>query len=135
MGVVQRSGISPTIVTYRTFLWYLKRLGYGFYQSCKKGALTKKDFKICHKFGQTMATKPKDYWASDVVFYLDGVSFVYKSDPMSDMLKPKNCVWQKKGEGLLLTTKGSKELAGSKRLHLLVAMAHRHGVICVIYTP
>ena len=33
MKVVQRSGISPTIVTYRTFLRYVKRLGYGFFQS------------------------------------------------------------------------------------------------------
>ncbi len=31
---------------------------------------------------------------------------------------------------MLLTTKGSKELACSKRLHLLVAMAHGNGVIC-----
>ncbi|CAB3978201.1 Transposable element Tcb1 transposase [Paramuricea clavata] len=130
MEVVQRSGISPTIATYRTFLRYVKRLGYGFFQSRKKGVLTKKDLKIHRKFARSMATKPQDYWTSDVSFYLDGVSFIYKSNPMSDVLKPKNRVWRKRGEGLLLTTKGSKELAGGKRLHLLVAMAHGHGVIC-----
>ncbi|XP_028403948.1 uncharacterized protein LOC114526537 [Dendronephthya gigantea] len=130
MEVVQRSGISPTSVTYRTFLRYVKRLGYGYYQSRKKGVLTNKDLKIRRKFARTMATKHEDYWTSDVAFYLDGVSFVYKSNPLSDVLKPKNRVWRKRGEGLLLTTKGSKELAGGKRLHLLVAMAHGHGVIC-----
>ena len=129
MEVVQRSTISPAIVTYRTFLRYVKRLGYGYFQSRKKGVLTKKDLKI-RKFARTMAIKPQDYWTSDVAFYLDGVSFVYKSNPMSDVLKPKNRVWRKRGEGLLLTTKGSKELASGKRLHLLVAMAHGHGVVC-----
>ena len=69
-----------------------------------------------------MAKKP--------VEYLDAVSFVYKSNPMSDALKPKSRTWRKKGEGLLFTTKGSKELAGGKRLHLLVAIAHGKGVIC-----
>ena len=38
-------------------------------------------------------------------------------------------VWRKR-EGLLLTTKGTKDLAGGKRLHLLVAIAHGKGVIC-----
>ena len=59
MEVVQRSGISPTIVTYRTFLQYVKRLGYGFFQSLKKGVLTKKDLKIRRKFARNMKSKPK----------------------------------------------------------------------------
>ena len=130
MEVVQRSGISATKATYRTFVRYVKRLGYGFFQSRKKGVLTSKDYKIRRKFARLMGSKPVDYWTKDVAFYLDGVSFVYKSNPMSDVLKPKNRVWRKRGEGLLLTTKGSKELAGGKRLHLLVAIAYTKGVIC-----
>ena len=130
MEVVQRSGISPTIVTYRTFLRFVKRLGYGFFHSRKKGVLTNKDLKIRRKFARSMASKPVDYWTSDVAFYLDGVSFVYKSNPMGDVLKPKSRIWRKRGEGLALTTKGSKDLAGGKRLHLIVAMAHGKGVIC-----
>ena len=49
---------------------------------------------------------------------------------MSDVLKPKSRLWRKRGEGLSLTTKGSKDLAGGKRLHLLVAILHGKGVIC-----
>ena len=54
---------------------------------------------------------------------------------MSDVLKPKNRVWRKRGEGLSLTTKGSKELAGGKRLHFLLAISARErcylcGTIC-----
>ena len=65
-----------------------------------------------------------DYWTRDVAFYLDGVSFVCKSNPMSNALKAKNRMWRKRGEGLQITTKGSKDLAGGKRLHFLVAMAY-----------
>ena len=85
--VVQRSGVSPTIVTYRTFLRYAKRLGYGFFQSRKKGVLTKKDLKIRRKFARNMQNKPQDYSTSNFAFYLDGVSFIHKSNPMSDVLK------------------------------------------------
>ena len=49
---------------------------------------------------------------------------------MSDALKAKNRIWRKRGEGLQITTKGSKDLAGGKRLHFLVAMAYGKGVIC-----
>ena len=130
MEVVQRSGISRTLVSYRTFVRYIKQLGYGYLQSRKKGVLTTKDFKIRCMFARTMASKPADYWTNNVAFYLDGVSFIYKSNPMSDVLKPRGRVWRKRGEGLLVTTKGSKELAGGKRLHLIVAMAYGKGVIC-----
>ena len=36
---------------------------------------------------------------------------------------------EKKGEGLIITTKGSKDLAGGKRLHVMVAIAYNKGVI------
>ena len=49
---------------------------------------------------------------------------------MSDALKAKNRLWRMRSEGLTLTTKGSKDLAGGKRLHLLVAIAQGRGVIC-----
>ena len=130
MEVVQRSSISTILVTYRTFVQYIKQLGYGFLQSRKKGVLTKRDFKIRRKFARAMVMKLVDYWTRDVAFYLDGVSFVYKSNPMSDALKAKNRIWRKRGEGLQITTKGSKDLAGGKRLHFLVAMAYGKGVIC-----
>ena len=70
-----------------------------------------------------------DYWTHGVAFYLDGVSFVYKGNPLSDAIKPNNRIWRKKGEGLILTTKGSKDLAGGKRLHLRVVISYGKGVI------
>jgi hypothetical protein len=38
-------------------------------------------------------------------------------------------VWRKKGEGLILTGKGSKDLPGGRRVHVMVAIAHGKGVI------
>ena len=61
---------------------------------------------------------------------------------------PKALVWRKKGEGLIITAKGSKDLAAGKRLHVMVAIACNKGVIlckphdknewqflCVFHTP
>jgi hypothetical protein len=48
----------------------------------------------------------KSFWKDEVAFYLDGVSFVFK-----------HVRRRKMSEGLLVTGKGSKELAGGKRPH------------------
>ena len=89
-----------------------------------------KDFNQRKKFAREMKIKTCEYWTKDVAFYLDGVSFIHKRNPMSDALKAKNRVWRKRSEGLIFTTKGSKDLAGRKRLRLIVTIAHRKGVIC-----
>ncbi len=48
---------------------------------------------------------------------------------MKDARQTKSRVWRKLGEGLQLTAKGSKELAGGRRLYLMVAIAHGKGTI------
>ena len=73
-------------------------------------------------------TKPGFFW-QNIAFYLDGVSFVYKTQPLSDALTPTGRVWRRKSEGLQSTAKGSKNFAGGKRLHLLVANSHNNGVV------
>ena len=128
--VVQDSGIGLKSASYRTFVRCIKKMGYGFYTSRRKGVMTTKDFKQRRKFAKEMKMKTCEYWTKDVAFYRDGVSFIYKRNPMSDALKAKNRVWRKRSEGLIFTTKGSKDLAGGKRLHLIVAIAHGKGVIC-----
>ena len=57
------------------------------------------------------------------------MSFVHKSNPLNTARQPKARVWCEKSEGLALTAKGSKDLAGRRRLHLLVAISFNHGVI------
>ena len=130
MEIVRASGINMNCASYRTFLRYVRKLGYGYYNSRRKGVLTEKDLRKRKKFAREALKKDDDYWTKDIAFYLDGVSFVYKGNPMSDVIQPKGRIWRKRSEGLQLTTKGSKDLAGGKRLHLLVAISHGHGVIC-----
>ena len=130
MEIVKASGINMKCASYRTFLRYIRTLGYGYYNSRRKGVLTAKDLKKRKKFAREALKKEDDYWTKEIAFYLDGVSFVYKGNPLSDVIKPKGRIWRKRSEGLQLSTKGSKELAGGKRLHLLVAISYGHGVIC-----
>ena len=65
----------------------------------------------------------------DVAFYLDGVCSIFKSNPLSGAMAAKARVWRRKGEGLIITAKGSKDLAGGKRLHVMVSIAYNKGVI------
>ena len=95
----------------------------------EKGLLTEGDHKRRLAYGKDMSSQTENYWSKDVSFYLDSVSFVFKSIPLSDARKAKSRVWRKRSEGLKITTKGSKDLAGGKRLHLLVAISYGKGVI------
>ena len=70
-----------------------------------------------------------DVWSKDVAFYLDGVSLVYKSNPLSTAKQPKARVWRRQSEGLTVTAKGSKDLAGDRRLHASVAISYGKGVV------
>ena len=124
MEIVKASEINMKCASYRTFLRYIRTLGYGYYNSRRKGVLTAKDLKKRKKFAREALKKEDDYWTKEIAFYLDGVSFVYKGNPLSDVIKPKGRIWRKRSEGLQLSTKGSKELAGGKPLHLLVAISY-----------
>ena len=70
-----------------------------------------------------------NFWKDDIAFYLDGVSFVYKQNPANNATAPETIVWRKPGKGLQITAKGSKDLAGGQRLHLIVAIAHGKGIL------
>ena len=61
--------------------------------------------------------------------YLDGVSFVHKYNAFNAPMTPKSRVWRQKCEGLKITTKGSKELAGGQRVHMIIAIGYGKGVV------
>ena len=70
-----------------------------------------------------------EFFTQHIAFYLDGITFVHKYNPMNEAEKLKARIWRKKGEGLCVTTKGTKELAGGRRLHLMVAVAYGKDVV------
>ena len=45
-------------------------------------------------------------WTDTIAFYLDGVSFVHKTNPMDQARAPKGRVWRKKSEGLTQSWNG-----------------------------
>ena len=78
--------------------------------------------------GTNLKIKPS-LFHSNILFYLDGVLFVFKRQPIRDATAPKGKIWRKKSQGLGLTSKGSKNLSAGKRLHLLVAIANNRSVV------
>ena len=91
--------------------------------SCNKCRKRKAFARECKKL---LSTSP-DFFTRSIAFYLDGVSFVHKTRHLSDALAPRGRVWRKRSEGLQVTAKGSKSLAGGKRLHLLIAISYKQG--------
>ena len=130
--LVTESGLSLELADRRTFSRRLNENGYGFFQVRKKGLMNEKDKKLRRKYARQMKHYMKrnpNFWKDEVAFYLDGVSFVYKHNPLNSANAPNARIWRKKCEGLLMTGRGSKELAGGKRLHLIVAIAYGKGVV------
>ena len=130
--VIQESGLDPRIAKRRTISLYLNRAGYYHLQTRKKGILSESDKKIRTKYARAAKKILKDcpkFYTHDFSFYLDGVSFIHKYNPLKTALQPKSRVWRKRGEGLEITSKGSKDLPGGRRLHLMVAVAYGKGVI------
>ena len=70
-----------------------------------------------------------DFFRQHIAFYLDGVSFVHKYNRMNEAEKPKARIWRKKGEGLNVTAKSTKDLAGRRRLHIMVPVGYGKGVV------
>ena len=107
-------------------------MGFNFLNARKKGILSHRDCKKRYKFAQKcrkiLKIKP-NLFHSNISFYLDGVSFVFKRQPMHEASLPKGKVWRTRSEGLRLTSKGSKDLPGGKRLHFHVAIAFNKGVV------
>ena len=120
MEVVRESGIS------------MNKLGYKFLQARKKGLLTEKDRNLRLRHAREMKrilARHPNFYEGHVSFYLDGVSFVHKYNPYKQATTTKSRVWRRKGEGLQITAKGSKDMPGGRRIHMMVGIAHRKGVI------
>ena len=69
-----------------------------------------------------------DLWTSKGCFYLDGVSFVHKTNPLD---QARGRIYRKKSEGLdqFCTSKGSKVGSGGKVVKFIVAISYNEGVL------
>ena len=59
------------------------------------------------------------------------IHFFHKRDPCVDALAPLARVWRTPGEGLQLTSMGSKDLLGGNICHLVVGIGFSIGAVVV----
>ena len=114
--LMEVANINRREVSVRTVRRVLNEQGFKHVQARKKGILTEKDLAKRLKFARRVKREyPKELWTDMINFYLDGVSFYYKTNPASQARVPTGRIWRKKSEGLLIgcTAKGKKE--GRKR--------------------
>ena len=132
--LVSSSGLTYQQASYRTYVRAMNKMGYRYLQTRRKGLLSEQDKKQRMCFAKeklSLLKKEPDFWTKKIAFYLDGVSFIYKRNPMAAALSPKARAWRLRSEGLKITSKGSKCLPGGKRLHLIVVVSYKSGVIFV----
>ena len=132
MSLVKETGLDPSLMHRRTYTRYLNAVGFNFLQPRKKGLLSEKDKLVTLKYARFMKSVLKhypDFYTAHIAFYLDRVSFVHKYNPMKDGCQTTSRVWRMRGEGLTITAQGNKDLAGGRRLHLIVAIAEGKRII------
>ena len=66
---------------------------------------------------------------NDISFYLDGVSFYHKYNPLNDTRAPKGKICRKRKEGLSVTGKGKHVSSGGRVVKMIVPISYRKGVI------
>ena len=108
----------------------LKRMGYAFLEARKKGILLERDFRERLRFARKVKrTYCNDFFMNDICFYLDGVSFYHKYNPLDDARAPKGKIWRKRKEGLSVTAKGTHVGSGGRVVKMIVAISYGKGVI------
>lgn len=112
-------------------------MGYNFTQCRRKGILTEKDLKLRLTFARKCKRLPDSFLNEGIGFYLDGTSWVHKTNPRASAITARSRVWKKIGECLNIhcTSKGKKEGTGGSTEKNMVAIAYGKGVVkCHQYT-
>ena len=116
-------------VSLKTIYRALRKNGYRYRQSRKKGLLSKDDLKKRLKFARSMKDKPVNFWSTDITFYFDGVGFAHRTNPYAEARAVSSMAWRQPKEGLRITTKGRKEGSNGRMANFFVAIAHGRGVV------
>ena len=82
------TGLSQKDITIRSVSNVMHKAGYGLYDARKKGRLSIKDLRDRVRYAKKMGNRPADFWSEEVAFYLDGVSFTYKTNPHDQARSP-----------------------------------------------
>lgn len=129
---MEEAGISTAQVSARTVRRFLNKKGYFLLNTLQKGILTEDDLRKRVAYARRVHREHlPTLWTEKIGFYLDGVSFVFKTKPTDQARAPKKRVWRKKCEGLKqgCVAKGRKEGSGANVVHMMVAVTYGKGVI------
>ena len=130
--VMKNAGITTDDASVRSVSRYFNTQKYGFFVTRKKGLLSESDLRQRVAFAKKIRKKyPPNFWTEDVAFYLDGVAFVYKTNPAEQARAPGARTWRKRSQGLKrgCTSKGRKEGTGGRYVRLIVAISYGKGII------
>ena len=130
--LMNEANISESDVSVRTVGRFLNSKGYFYLQARKKGLLTNNDKSLRVAFAKKVREEyDTELWTHKIAFYLDGVAFAHKTNPLDQARAPTGRIYRKKSEGLnqLCTAKGSKVGSGGKVVKFLVAISYNVGVI------
>lgn len=126
--ILEETNLAAQGINTRDICRCLRRHGYKYLQSRKKGLLTGDDKQLRVAWAKDKIKKPLSFWQNDVCFYFDGVGFSHKSDPAGEARAVSSMTWRRHDEGLQITTKGRKEGNG-KVAKFFVAVAYKKGVV------
>ena len=115
----------------------LKKKGYKFLHSRKKGLLKPKNLKERLKsFRKIKGIFKKNIWTEGISFYLDGVGYQHKYSPFDEAKSVKRMTWRQRSEGLdpLCIVKGSHTGSGGRMAHFIVAISfNKRAILCKQY--
>ena len=113
----------------RTVARYLNKIGYKKRQLRRKGQLTEKDRRRRYQYAlYQRRNSPDDAWKG-IAMYLDGVSFVHKTNPAMCARYHANVGYRTRQEGLKITGKGAKEGVAGKTATFMVGISYGKGVV------
>ena len=121
-------------VSNSTFRRYLRRMGYGYRVTRRKGMLLRKDLRARAKWCRRVQ-RYQNLWTDGIAMYVDAVGFEYKTNPYAHAKSLGAREWRLATEGTRFncTSKGRKE--GKKYARFLVGIALGSGVVLCEHIP
>ena len=112
----------------------LRKHGFRYLHSRRKGIMKPTDFTKRMKFARTALKYSVDIWTKNINFYLDGTVFTHKHSPHDEARSTKTMAWKKKSEGPnpLCTTKGKRASTGDLMAHFMVALSPGRKVVWMV---
>ena len=125
------AGIQDEHVSMSTIGRVLRKHGYRYRHSRRKGIMKRSDFQKRLAFARSALRFPKNFWMNRINFYLDGTGFTHKTNPHDEARSTRTMAWRRRSEGLdkMCTTKGKRAGTGGRMSNFMVALSPNRGVV------